>query len=321
MAYQNLTAVASPQSMLDSIASFLNTNGWTVDRNNLSGSNRTVTVRAPGGSDYIHLFNDANNVLKSRVSIGYNAGNPPSTQPNVSPTDAISNIGTGSYPNVHLFADGTEFHCVVELAIGNEFRHHVAGVITKEGTFDGGTYADGSWRHTDYLGTFPGLNHHSAFCDGPIAVSGSQVVPYNGHMRADVTADARTNFFHWMGSEWQGSTSGFGVVTTAFPSPQTGQGLSVALERADRNNFDGRSMLYTPVFWLRRTGTPVYASAAGYVQMTRFVNMRKLVVGQELNIGSDVWKVFPIFKRSDTIDNTFNGPNLGSWIYGYAIKK
>ena len=68
MAYSEQTA-ASPEDVISKIAAFALTNGWTVDRNDLVGSNRTLTLR--NGTDYIHIYNvDTTNVYIS-ASVGY----------------------------------------------------------------------------------------------------------------------------------------------------------------------------------------------------------------------------------------------------------
>ena len=87
------------------------------------------------------------------------------------------------------------------------------------------------------------------------------------------------------------------------------------------NIFSGRSILHPIHVYVDRTGSPTYRSPIGTVKNTRFCNLAKLAPAQEITIGSEVWKVFPLVKRSMTVDPAQFAPNLGSHTAGYAIRK
>lgn len=324
MAYQQLTGIANPQSIIDSACTFLAAAGWTVDRNNLSGSNRTATLRAPGGSDYIHLFNTNTTEIRMRVSVGYNAANPPNTQPNVCPADSVTNVGAGVYTNVYMHANGTEFHCIVEMAASTNYRHFVFGVAQKIGSYDGGTYIDGSWRGTGYLGTYPGAGtHKSVFGDINNSINANGNAPYPGFIRADSSSEGWTNTYHYIGPASYTSASFRTVKTSYTITPETGYDtyLFYQLLSSDVNTFSGRTILYTPKLYVKRSGSTIYYSPIAYIANTRYCNMKKLLAAQEITIGTDIWKIYPLFRYNNNLSTSSGSSDLGSYVLGYAVKK
>ncbi|HGM7333594.1 TPA: hypothetical protein ACKQA1_004707, partial [Stenotrophomonas maltophilia] len=145
MAYAEFSNVSNVQTLIDLIVQFAQANGWTVERNNLAGANRTATVRIPGVSDYVHLFNTDQLSLQSRVSIGYNGTLDPNSQPTQSPRAVSTRDLVGPFPRVKLFANGTAIHVAIAQATAGEYRHHAFGVLAKAGAYDGGTYVDGTY--------------------------------------------------------------------------------------------------------------------------------------------------------------------------------
>src|SRR5690606_25973697 len=131
------------------------------------------------------------------------------------------------------------------------------GVLDKVGTYDGGTYIDGSsWGQASNSWT-SFSNNHVPFLN-PAGGNATR-----GVLRADVTADGRSNYFF----EFEGTTntpnprnirSDVGVDTDAL--------AGALIARADRNAFSGRSILHAIPLYVSRTGSTTYYSPAGVVQ-------------------------------------------------------
>lgn len=319
MAYQVSTTIASNQALIDAICTFAAANGWTVDRNDLTGSNRVATMHIAGVTDYVHLYNEDADLIYSRLSVGYDAGDPPDEQPDQAPASSITNQLTGPYPSVWFFADGNELDVVVRRGdTAGAYAHLAFGRIQKYGTFDGGTYADGTYFPAD--GSFSGawVQHAS---HGVLAAGYSNA----GYMRVD--ADSLTNRFLQV----------TGTPANTNPHVNTGAGaldmatlyaeesnVSTMLEgylvnSADDNVFSGRSVFQPIEFSAQRTGSPPYFSPIGYVANRRYASLAKFDPEQEVTVGGDTWVVFPVVRKAaqsnvvDALNATGNN--------GYAIRK
>lgn len=322
MAYSESTGVSNPQTLIDAICTFAGANGWSVERNNLAGSNRTATLRIPGVTDYIHLSNVSGDQIQARVSVGYDGGAVPGAQPNVQPFSTRVNGLTGPYPRVYFFADNETVNIVIETSEANVWKHLCFGMLEKFGTYPGGTYVDGSWRGTSWLGDYiSNGTHHVPF--GMYASPSSESQPYPGCVRADDIEGGRNNFFHWFGDGSQSTTYGrahCGICSWAGVGQQVGW-LGRLAGGADVNAFSGRSIGHPIVVFIDRTGSTLFRSPIGVVRNMRFINIAKFNNAQEFSISSDVWKVFPAQKRSLLTSSASDAPDYGTHTMGYAIKK
>ena len=320
MAYTENTGIAGPAELIDAICTFLGANGWTVERNNLVGSNRTATVRVAGVTDYIHLYNVNTSEVRMLVSVGYDGSNPPPSSTNGQPFYQVTNGLTGPYPRVYFFHDNEAAHIVVSTILSQEYRHLCFGMADKIGVYDGGTYADGTWRNPDnYLGDLNGSGNHVPFGGASNTSPASQALPSIGAIRCDIAADSRANFFHYFGDSGVHPT--YGRAWTGWGSWSQDRYLGRIVGGADRNTFSGRSIGHPIQIDVVRTGSPSYLSPIAIIRNTRACNLTKLDVGQEITVGSDIWKVFPTIKKSMLANGGFNAPDYGSHTTGYAIKK
>ncbi|EML7990587.1 hypothetical protein D7Y24_14550 [Stenotrophomonas maltophilia] len=323
MAYAEFNNVPNVQTVIDLVVQFAQANGWTVERNNLVGTNRTATVRIPGVSDYVHLFNGDQTSLGSRISIGYNGDAAVTAQPLASPRNAFSWVLTGPFPRLKLFANGTAIHVALAQAVAGEYRHHAFGVLEKAGSYAGGTYADGTyWNKT---GSYSGM----------VTTSGSNVVLFGhntsetgcGHVRADSVEDGRVNSYHRLCNYYGGALetegqagSGVGsIYQTTTSSNYDSLWLGYALAGADENTFSGRSILQPIELSIRRPGSSAYLSPIGRVPGLRACYLEKLEPEQEITIGEDTWMVFPWLRKLAMSSATNAPPASGN--YGWAVKK
>ncbi|HGM7335680.1 TPA: hypothetical protein ACKQCJ_002009 [Stenotrophomonas maltophilia] len=323
MAYAEFTNVPNVQTLIDLVVQFAQANGWTVERNNLVGANRTATLRIPGVSDYVHLFNTDQLSLRSRISIGYDGNATPSVQPLVSPRDVSTYELTGPFPRLKLFANGNAIHVAIAQAVAGEYRHHTFGVLEKAGAYTGGTYVDGTyWART---GSYSGM----------VTSSGNNVVPFGhntsspgcGHVRADSTEDGRANSYSRICNYYSSTLdtegqagSGVGTINQSTTSSSyDSMWLGYALAGCDENTFSGRSVFHPIQLSIRRPGTGVYLSPIGRVSGLRACYLEKLEPEQEITIGEDTWVVFP-WLRKLAMSNATNAPPA-SGNYGWAVKK
>jgi hypothetical protein len=325
MAYAEHVNVANLQTLIDLVVQFAAANGWTVERNTLASASRTATLRIPNVSDYVHLFNNDQVDLCTRISIGYNAGAAPSAQPNASQRDGLSNVLPGPYPRLKLFANGNAIHIAVATATAGEYRHHAFGVLEKAGDYVGGTYADGThWGAlTGYTSGYINTNYNNVVLFG----YGYQNFA-KGHVRADSAEDGRVNSYHQINNYLSG---GLGVEGTACTgvgsisqsasnsSSQDTLWLGRALAGADENNFSGRSIFHPITISVRRKGDAQYLSPIGQVSGLRACYLEKLEPEQEVTIGQETWVVFPWLRKLPMSTEQNAPPASGN--YGWAVRK
>lgn len=323
MAYAEFSNIPNLQTLIDLVVQFAQANGWTVERNTISGANRTATLRIPGVSDYVHLFNTDQLYLRSRLSIGYNGSLDPASQPLVSPRDVSTYELVGAFPRLKLFSNGYAIHVAIAQAIAGEYRHHVFGALEKAGDYSGGTYVDGTyWPRT---GSWSGM----------VNSSGNNVIPFGhntnstgcGSVRADSVEDNRVNSYHLICNYYGSSLneegqagSGVGTIYQVIDSPTyDSMWLGFALGGTDENIFSGRSVFHPITLSVRRAGTTPYLSPIGRVSGLRACYLEKLEPEQEVTIGDDTWMLFP-WLRKLPMSNASNAPPA-SGNYGWAVKK
>lgn len=307
MAYSEQTSIATTAELVNHIVGFASANGWTTERNELSGANRRATLRKPGTSDYLHVYNDSAIGVGLRISVGYDAGAAPSAQPNVS-GEAFTNLGAGPYPKAFLFSSGEMVWVTVSIAASGEYRHLTFGVLDKIGAYNGGSYVESTdWGRGNWWAQF---NSNRA----PFFVNVGSVGSY-GRVRAD--ADGRSNFFFNIGQA-SGPPSPIDAITEVGVDTATPGGAM--LERSDNNAFSGRSIFHTIPVFVSRTGSQRYYSPIGVVHDVRFCSLQKFEPEQEVTIGADTYKVFPVVAKR-VMNGTVGVQPAASGFYGYAVRK
>lgn len=346
MAYQEVLTPATPAAVIDAIRAFAEANGWTVLRNNLVGNNRTVTLKRPE-TDHVHIYNlDLNNIYL-RMSIAYAAGTAPDAMADRSQR-ATNNVAAGPYTRLFLFADTVptaHVHCILETNTAGVYHHFSFGMIEKLDAFTGGTYVDGTYwmpsstsQRVDY---YSGGQNHALFGNdyvtstSPTATGAAFV---GGGMRCDIPADSRANTWAGFSGQSFNSTSAadtnFPILSGIAPSGQiaasspglnsatsTGNPLTTLTQYSDDNVYSNRSVFHPIEFGVGRLGG--YGSPVGRAPKIRLCNVSKFTDGQEITIGSDVWKIFPMLKRGSGGGTGGSGdPYLrGSGFHGYAYLK
>lgn len=302
MAYQENTTVATPEVLINHLVNFCEGAGWFVERNTEAAGLRTATIRKVGVTDYIHIYNTDLTNVRMRISVGYDPLLSIASQPNVS-GECRTLLQAGAYPKSFMFASQDQVWVAVGIAASGEYRHFCFGRLEKAGAYDGGTYIDG----TVWGGTWWATWSNNAW---PLRARSDLAPP--GFLRADVPDDGRTNFFFQIGSISQ--------VNGAYgEAGDDGRAARLSMF-ADDNAFSGRTILHAIPVMIGRTGSQLYLSPAGVVQDVRVCSIQKFEPEQEITIGTDVWKLFPVVAKR-AMNLTSGAQPAASGNYAYAIKK
>jgi len=322
MAYQNGTAT-SPADLLNQLVTFLSSNGWTVNQNTLSGSNRRVHLLKSG--IYVNLFaaigvgsqpwvTNQNPTLSTFGAInlylgsGYNGGNAWNNQPGgpiINGGSDTLGVGTqlssGAITGYHFFLDGSDnFVAVIEKTSGI-FRYFGWGTLNKAGSYTGGQYFFSEFAAfaVSYNGTnVPGVDQQcwSPFASGDQAFNAATVF-----VRADV--DSFTG--KWIGltkdtlhPPYWGYTGKFGYSSTPGQNavaPDASIPNYVNFDKRTVPSLTGQANMLPFRLWVARDagGSSLLGEPVGiYACMGTWTGYAP---GDEVLYGADTYKLFPWF--------------------------
>ncbi len=287
MAYQETTG-SSPEDIINKIASFASALGWTIETNNLAGSVRTLVLQKAG--DHVRLWCNTTEIYITG-HVGYDGELTYDQQPGYAGRYAQANLGAGPYTAVFLFGGmepSDHVHVVIELA-GGVFRHITFGEINKLGNWNGGTFFDATLWDQSADGTYRWTQKSSPIFD--IGTTSAR----RGALRCDVPGEQSSP--SWAGFDYGAS---FHTRTGLFrgDSSQYYSNASFLMTQVyDRNDppFSGQITLGTIRADVIRSGG--FYSPVGTFPNVRYLNMARFAPGQEITVGSDVWKVFPMCRK------------------------
>lgn len=211
-----------------------------------------------------------------------------STYTSVSGQNGHTGIGldnyTGPYTGLHLFTDGVEVNCLMEVVPG-AFSHLSFGSLSKFGTWTGGQYLTGS--------IFYGWGISTVFS-----------MPYNGGSSvSSATKNAlyyNDQFYH-DGTAVDNKKVVFGGIGSVYNAPLYNLGYAL---------YNYRRPLLPIYAIIEETG--VRSKVVGASNQARFLNLDQL---QNKEIVETDWMVFPYSQRTAII-STGNSGN-----YGLAYKR
>lgn len=310
MAYQ-LTSATTVEDLVNKIADFAATAGWTVRRNTLVTTSRTVTIQK--GGDNIHIWNTVTSAVRVRASVGYDVALAANAQPNQAVSEGQCNTGVGPFSNVFLFAGNapTEYlHVVVEISSGI-FRHMHFGELRKIGAYTGGTFFEAMYyngTNTNYNDSPFSTYHHISFS------SRSEDAGSRGGVRCDV--DGNANYFapfERAASYATPTASGLGALAGGSTGDDYRSRFYDAFFLRSVNSWSGVTPLKPIKIRVERGAN--YYSEIGEVPGIRSILMSRFQPGDEFTIGSDVWKVFPWVRQGMVTDQQY------SYDYAFAYLK
>lgn len=293
IAYETSVA-SSPADLLTKLAIFAAANGWTVN-SPISGRvfiKGDIKVGAFGAAASFDL----------RGCLGYDSGAAWSAQPGSATVTTSSNVGAGPFTGYHFWAGdegGVDYiHAAIEIADG-DFRHFTFGQLIKAGSYTGGVYVDSvSWNTA---GTIAGDASNSAqrgICDANTSAA-------SGHIWADY--DSKTNVWQLVAG-WNNVSTNLMLGSTRHNSLYSG------LFRSGVMTWNFRTPFFPMRYFANRAAS--LRSPLGRIPNMRFINLRNIAPKDEITIGGETWKCFPIVRRG--IVESSGGPPANSWYYGYA---
>ena len=246
--------------------------------------------------------------LRIRGAIGHTPGAALGLQPGAPSQSAIMDfVGNGPFVAYHLFSNaaGDYVHCVLEYSAGF-FSHLVFGQLDKYGVYAGGHYCDAVNVGTNVFDR----SHYKASTSRTLFDN----TGVSSASKGQVSANLELNVWRM----FEGSTGG----TTTFDAYGNGRsGLTSRLMDGSQPNTLNLATPFIPIYVFTDIGgtnsgnrTPL-----GVVKDLRLVWLQSFSVGQEVTLGPDTWKVFPITRRSNQANTSDQLPN--SWQLGYAYRK
>lgn len=348
---------SSCSDLLGAVKSFAESNGWTTDHYaagvewsahkgiaHVNFGVFTVNVNAYDGSGTLHVNTET--YLRAAVSTSFSVttyyGQPGSLSVNNTTTTgfdvSIGNL-TGPFVEWFLFSgDGVSdpdyVHVVVQTG-GETYCHFSFGLLDNKGlTHSGCAYIQGHnavwFRNQSSLTDFSiSFNRPSK---QPLGFAGSN--PGAGFIQGSSTIqgyapDGFPNNANWPSTMFSHLSSA-GKLTRlpllvgadnpqgAFFSPANS--LLDPVVMAQASTWSGYTVLWgIPLIVYETISTPNQYCYLGDFPNVRFLEMTGMVPQQELTIGTDVWKVFPVCRQENWA--TFEGANPSTGQYAYAYKK
>lgn len=301
VAYETGVA-SSPADLLDKLAAFAASNGWTVST--VTGGrvfrNGDINVGANATSPDIFL----------RGSIGFDAGAAWNAQPLAAIHNVRINIGAGPVTAYHAFVGdegGAEhLHCAVEISAGL-WRHLTFGKLVSYGALVGGVYVDGVYW--DSTATNPNFltNQNNRFIAKVNDANVNAAVQGFGQLWCDY--DGKED-------NWQYNAT---ISATALANRVYGSVAELSLYQSLIQAAEMKWNLRTPLLPVEYSlGRPEsLRTVAGRIPNMRQLSLRNYAPGDEIAIGGETWKVFPIIRRTTVLPPRAE-PN--SYLYGYAYR-
>lgn len=326
MSYQTGTAT-SPINLLQTIATWLASIGWTQDMNQSDGAGWRSHFHKSG--NYVHFrafMNESPSTIwnggmwRAGYGIamycgsGFTSGSDwksqaggPIAQGQTYPVGVAAGLPAGAIQNYYLFGDATGDNVVIIVETTPAVYNHLGfGALVKAGAWTGGAYFFGST--SGYMVTYPttgyGITTTSA-CPGCCDLTGAQ----NFFVRADVdtftgnwlgvgnnTSNANEG---WTGKLAQGAVappqSAGAPLLTVAPRYSDGPGPANSWQNNQTSTADGRANLLPVLMFAFRDSSAV--SLLGWVP--NIFSSSAVGVGfsnaSEYVLGTTTYKMFPGF--------------------------
>lgn len=317
MAYETGTATG-PIDLLQKLATFLGTVGWTINHNAAITDGHWINV-SHASAGYFNVYSNvgpfnssySGNWVTCRMASSYNGSLSYGSQPDIG-AHVRTNYLTGPYTAYHFFAEATYCHVVVEVTSGH-YRHFGFGILNKGSTWTGGEYCYGTtWNDTvSFIHDYSSDRHIL-----PFDMQGMYDPNYGA---PDAATRVRTNIDSYGILDQRCSQAGENSISYFFCGMRDLQDKTYGREKflATPNQFNGLSPLLPILPYLKRpAGNGYQGFFGGEVRNMRFVNMTLFSPGQTITIGTDEWLVFPAVVKDNPGASSFD-----SWMYGYAYKK
>jgi hypothetical protein len=311
-------ATGTPTSLsdyLNSLATFATSAGWTVDFNAHAGfAAHDYYLAVHKDLCYLNWYIPDTTAAAGTLQIqlygatGYAGSTAPSAQAGASPNPTLMYPPpTGPYNAYHFFSTSTSgvdyLHTLLEYSAG-AFLHLHGGCLNPVGGASPATYCAGT-RWGTLTGTNassdsgPAIGNFTPFsAENPSAGLGYQLF----QLRATVDSTAR-----WF---WPGNAS----PARAIGAVRSGSKNVHAFARSPNTLNQLVPFIPLSLFVERAVGN-VYSYLGDVIDM-RWMTLANNQAKDEITIGSDTWKVFPVITKQP-----LGSPNVATGNYGFAFRK
>ena len=308
MAYAT-SAANDPNELLDKLRVFAQSAGWSIDGLRDRPSNAGKALSLHTGTLYASFVSqliggDGNSpapFLGAFGHTGYTANPNPDIQADAS-SIVWANYVQGPYSAVHFFGRTTPqpyLHIVLETQAGT-FKHFGTGRLITAGAVNTGQYVYGSqWYYSaNYINSADSPYHSVAFDDTYYNYTAPST-----RIRAD---------FEGIAPRWH-ATNGDSNDVRRLLAGWRGRAAPInLLKDVGHSTLTGRAP-GQPLWCAVPRGAGLY-SDIGHPPDMRFIRLDSYAPGEELPLGTDRWKVFPIHRKNGPVGT----PNSG--VYGYAYR-
>lgn len=309
MAYAT-SAANDPNELLDKLRLFAQGNGWVVDGFRDRASNVGKALSLHVGDFYATLVSqlgggDGNNpppFLGAFGHTGYAANASPDVQADASAV-CWANYVQGPYSAVHFFgrtAPQPYLHIVLETQAGT-FKHFGTGRLVTAGVVSTGQYVYGNlWYYANNQINSADSPYHSVAFDD----SYYNYTTPSTRVRAD---------YDGVAPRWH-ATSGDGNDPRRLLVGWRGKAAPINLLRdMGHSTLTGRAP-GQPLWCAVPRGAGLF-SDIGHPADLRYIRLDSYAPGEELPLGGDRWRVFPVHRKNRPPGT----PNSGTHGYAYRI--
>ena len=308
MAYAT-SAANDPNELLDKLRSFAQGNGWVIDgwRDRTTKVGKALSAHA--GSLHATFLTELTAGDSARPGpfvgvfghTGYAANTNADVQAEAS-SPVWANYIQGPYSAVHFFGRTTPqpyLHIVLETQAGT-FKHFGTGRLITRGAVNSGQYVYGSQWYYDatYINSPDDYRHAMAFDD-----HWSNYVSPTTRVRAD---------FDGVAPRWHGVSDAGNDSRALYCGWRRRAAPINLLKEIGHSTLTGRAP-GQPLWCAVPRGADLI-SDVGHPPDLRFIRLDSYAPGEELVLGSDRWKVFPVHRKNGHAGT----PNSG--VYGYAYR-
>ncbi len=281
---------------------------------------------------YKNGVNGTYSCLEAWVCDGFTAGVAANLQTNNRKFVMVGPMATSLYA-YHLFSNGDFVHVVIEETPGR-FRHLSFGFINKYGAFAGGQYLTAGCPIESFTTTpnaFNSVNHTIPFGangQGPSRVSLATYGYPGTYVRADIdgwTVGWRlltTGYWDTANLDVCGCASYANVTNNRAGYISGGPQVTLHTLAHDLayhcspQSYNGLAPMLPCYAGVNRTPYIGTWTLLGEFPDVRFLNISNFNPGDELVLGTEVWKIFPLWNKAYTL-----GAEPISYDYGLAYRK
>lgn len=335
MSYLQTTA-SSVLDILTKINTFAVSLGWSVVRSDYwiqnpmatNPTRRYILTLSKSGNDYLHFCTELHltdafpKEIYSFRSLSVSTTLDALSQPERSFLSKTNLKTQGPYVNLYLFGATSPvdyIHVVMEIAAGI-YRHIHVGRLIKKGTWVGGDYSTGTFvdQSPNYLSSPISSQHRIPFSEtasvqedntASLRCESSSLPNYG---TSGTTRTVKYLPYYYPADVFAKATTGILVDAGVNPSSASLAGTW----DYTTNTFNSRASLTRINHFVNDQG-PIWRYI-GEVADLRVLNIAPFAPGEEFTIGSDIWKIFPLYCKKDDPSTPVTEQSKN---YGWAYKK